>query len=61
MQPVDVEALLAGCEPLLKLRLTHLMASSEPPPSSASDTGGGCILAITLHHAILGEQGMQRW
>ena len=41
-QPVDPAALLAGMEPVLKVRLTHL-------------TCGGSILALTLAHAVQGE------
>ena len=42
LQPVDPTALLAGLEPVLKVRLTHLSC-------------GGCILALTLAHAVQGE------
>ncbi|PNH08140.1 hypothetical protein TSOC_005343 [Tetrabaena socialis] len=40
MEPLDPSAALLGREPLLKVRLTHLR-------------GGGCVLALSLHHAVL--------
>ncbi|KAG2439850.1 hypothetical protein HYH02_010482 [Chlamydomonas schloesseri] len=90
-EPLDVEAALRGQEPLLKVRLTHLLgaaaAAAAPPPaaagglttgqqignssghhssrsgcggggdassrSSSSPGAGGCILAFTMHHAVL--------
>lgn len=61
-QRVDVEALLRGSEPLLKVRLTHLLDTPLPgaPGDAAAAAGGahagGCILALTIHHAVMGER-----
>ena len=65
-QPMDLAAVLRGEEPLLKVRLTHLRgataatAEAEAPDGTGHEAaggsgGGGCILALTIHHAVLGE------
>ncbi|KAG2498459.1 hypothetical protein HYH03_003713 [Edaphochlamys debaryana] len=66
-EPLDCDAALRGQEPLLKVRLTRLRpaaakgtphapapgAGLKASPAGTPGADGGCILALTIHHAVL--------